>query len=279
MGTDTETPTRAPTAAPTPTPGLQIAATYERTVGASLERVWENVLDWEHLPWLHARAFDEIEKVDAGTWGWRARLTGAGGGESRVALLIDREAGRYVARTGEPPGPVSEIWTELEAASEASTRVRVAFHVPEMPDDSRDAVGRIYVDVYRGLWDEDEEMMRERAERLTERDSPPTDTPVDLGPAAELRARLPHDVVFGGERFRVIDREGELVAHAAVCPHMLGPLFEADGDTDTLECPWHGYAFDASTGRSCDGRALRLPPPPRVEIDATSGRCRLVGPG
>jgi hypothetical protein len=27
-------------------------ATYERTVRASLDRVRENVLDWEHLPWL-----------------------------------------------------------------------------------------------------------------------------------------------------------------------------------------------------------------------------------
>jgi len=262
--------------APIPTPGLQIAATYERTVGASLERVWENVLDWEHLPWLHARAFDDIEKVDAGAWGWRARLTGAGGGESAVALLVDREAGRYVARTGEAPSPVSEIWTELEAESEVTTRVRVAFHVPEMPDDARDAVGRIYVDVYRGLWDEDEEMMRERAERLAEQESSPADTPRDLGAVAELRARLPVDVVFGGERFRVIDRAGELVAHAAVCPHMLGPLFEADGDADTLECPWHGYAFETSTGRSCDGRGLRLPAAPRVEVDGATGRCRLM---
>ena len=33
---------------------LVIAAVYKREVAASLERVWENVYDWEHLPFLHS---------------------------------------------------------------------------------------------------------------------------------------------------------------------------------------------------------------------------------
>lgn len=266
---------------PTPTPGLAIAARYERTLPASLERVWENVLDWEHLPWLHARAFEDIVATDSGAWGWRAELTGAGGGRSTVALLVDRAAGRYVARTGEAPGPVSEIWTELEAQGAHSTHVRVAFHVPEMPAAALESVGRIYVELYTGLWDEDEEMMCERAQRLAEQHAPPADTPLDLGSEAELRAQLPLDIVFGGRRFRIVDRGdggGRLAVHSSVCPHMLGPLHAADGDPDTLECPWHGYAFDARSGRSCDGRGLRLPAAPRVEVDPASGRCRLAPP-
>jgi hypothetical protein len=42
--------------APTPAevaPGLTLAATYKREVHAGIERIWENVLDWEHLPALH----------------------------------------------------------------------------------------------------------------------------------------------------------------------------------------------------------------------------------
>ena len=35
-------------------PDLVVAATYHREVIASLEHVWENVFDWEHLPWLHS---------------------------------------------------------------------------------------------------------------------------------------------------------------------------------------------------------------------------------
>jgi hypothetical protein len=52
---------------------LTTVATYRRTIGASAERVWENVLDWEHLPWLHSGSFSDIVCNGAGEWGWRAR--------------------------------------------------------------------------------------------------------------------------------------------------------------------------------------------------------------
>lgn len=33
---------------------MTLLSTCQRTIHASLERVWENILDWEHLPlaWL-----------------------------------------------------------------------------------------------------------------------------------------------------------------------------------------------------------------------------------
>ena len=43
---------------------LTSVAVYERTIRASLERVWENVLDWEHLPWLHRRTFGHIRLLE-----------------------------------------------------------------------------------------------------------------------------------------------------------------------------------------------------------------------
>ncbi len=265
---------------PEPASDLALAASYERTVHASLERVWENVLDWEHLPWLHARAFESIEKLDAGEWGWRARLGGGGGGgpPSVIELSADREAGRYVVRTGPDGGtaPASEIWTSLAPEAEDRTGVRVEFRVAPLPDDALAAVGRVYADLYTLLWDEDEEMICERAERLHEQASPPPDSAVDLGTESELRARLPLDVVFEGRRFRVIERAGRFVVHATVCPHMLGPLFAADGEEAVLECPWHGYRFDAEGGRSCDGRGLRLPASPAVSLETVPGRCTLV---
>ena len=262
-----------------PNAELAVAATYERTVQASLERVWENVLDWEHLPWLHARAFTSIELIDAGNWGWRAGLGGeAGAAASVIELLVDREAGRYVARTVEGVsggGMGSEIWTSLESKGADLTRVRVEFRVAPMADDVLEAVGRVYVQLYTTLWDEDEEMMHERTERLHELEAAAPASVVDLGTVDELRARLPLDVTFAGRPHRVVELGGALVAHSSVCPHMLGPLYATDGDPTTLECPWHGYVFDARTGRSCDGRGLRLSPPPVVRVDEQTGRCRL----
>jgi hypothetical protein len=46
-------------------------ATCERTINASLERVWENVKDWAYLPHLHADNFNYSELDEADTWGWR----------------------------------------------------------------------------------------------------------------------------------------------------------------------------------------------------------------
>ena len=53
---------------------LALVGVYRRAVHASLERVWENVFDWEHLPHLHHQSFSAIECVDSGDWGWRARI-------------------------------------------------------------------------------------------------------------------------------------------------------------------------------------------------------------
>ena len=102
---------------------------------------------------------------------------------------------------------------------------------------------------------------------------------VDLGHIDELRENLPFDVEFAGRPHRVVELDGRLVAHSVVCPHMLGPLFATDGDGGTLECPWHGYVFDARTGRSCDGRGLRLTVAPEVVIDERTGRCSLAPAG
>ena len=32
---------------------LALAATYTREVRVGIDRIWENLLDWEHLPALH----------------------------------------------------------------------------------------------------------------------------------------------------------------------------------------------------------------------------------
>ena len=83
-------------------------AVYERRVAASLNRVWENVRDWEHLPWLHHESFRSIECRDQGDWGWLARVGLHPAGEIELELRLDGPAGHYVARTREGPGSGTE---------------------------------------------------------------------------------------------------------------------------------------------------------------------------
>jgi nitrite reductase/ring-hydroxylating ferredoxin subunit len=252
-------------------PGRTRVGVHRREVRADVARVWENVLDWEHLPWLHRTSFSRVELVDSGAWGWRARV-GLAPAESEREILLElrtwRDAGRYVARTLEGPGAGTEIWTQLAPRS-AHTGIEVDFFVPGVAPAGAAALGAAYERLYARLWDEDEAMMVRRARELA-RVSPPAERParVALGPEAELRRRLPLLVELGGFGYRVVEVEGELLAHATRCPHRLGPLEDAPIEDGRIRCPWHGYRFDLRSGASCDGRRLRLAPAPRVAIDA-----------
>ena len=254
-------------------------AVYRRRVRASLERVWENVHDWEHLPWLHARSFSRIDLVDSGPWGWRAtiELEPATGSALTLELVRDADADRYVSRTLAGPGAGTEIWTSLAPYGEDHTDVEVEFHVPGVAAADSDAVGAAFTQLYTRLWDEDEAMMRHRAERMAARREAAVAEPdeLELGTLEELRARLPLIVEFGGRRFRIVADADELLVHACDCPHMLGPLDEAVVEDGRVRCPWHGYQFELRGGASADGRGLRLGSAPRLRIDPASNHVRL----
>ncbi len=274
---------------------LVVAGIYERQIGASLERVWENVYDWEHLPYLHSEAFLSIALVDSGDWGWRARVEMRGGSEAIIELIANRDAGHdphYVARTIEGAGAPSEIWTSLDPNAPDRTGIRVEFCVERMPEEALRKVGKGLVGLYTLLWNQDEEMMQARTLALAARDnragskegSGASERENDrlevrqgsgrggystsLGTVDELRARLPLVVELSGHSFRIVEVEGEFVAHSTECPHLLGPLGECATEGGELVCPWHGYAFDLRSGRSTDGRRLRLRTAPTIEIDA-----------
>jgi len=265
-------------------PELVVAGVYEREVAASLERVWENVHDWAHLPWLHAEAFASIERRTAGPWGWHARVGFHGGESAEIELVVDPEALRYVARTLSGAGAPGEIWTALEPRDRERTGIRVEFCVPPAPAAKLERIGQRSVALYRRLWDQDEEMMRQRAQALREREAGGGGSgggscdreELHLGLWEDLRTRLPLVVELAGHRYRLIEVEGSLVAHSVVCPHLLGPLDGAAVESGVVVCPWHGYRFDVRSGRSADGQWLRLRAPPRIEIDSTRGDVRLV---
>ena len=254
-------------------PTLPIA-TYRRTVAASIDRVWENVLDWEHLPYLHHDSVSAIDLLAAGKEGWRAEVKTTpelGGTESEIEVVLDRPRLRYVTKTLGGAGEGTEIWTALRPHEDGRTSIAVDFCVPGVPADQAEAIGGFYVSLYTRLWDQDESMMVERErlllKRRERRPEPVSRGVVRLGPLASLRSRLPLTVEADGPRYRIVAHDGRLVAHAAECPHMGGPLDRALVSDGCITCPWHGYRFDVSTGASMDGRGLRLARAPRVRIE------------
>ncbi len=254
------------------------AAVYERELDVSLERVWENVLDWEHLPHLHSQAFRSIRLVASDAAGWRAEVGIAGSAENAdVDVRLDRPHLRYVTRTLSGAGTGTEIVTLLTPVSAHQTAIRVEFHLPWAPAGAAGHIGEAYRNLYIGLWDQDDAMMRERQRVLDARSSRAAagETSVAIGRVRDLASRLPMDVELGGRRFRVVSIDGRVVAYDLVCPHLGGPLGEGRLDGCEAVCPWHGYRFDVRTGASCDGRSLRLAPAPVVEINACEGDVRL----
>jgi nitrite reductase/ring-hydroxylating ferredoxin subunit len=258
-------------------PPLTSVATYRRTIGASLERVWENVRDWEHLPWLHRESFASIALEQEDERGWRAEvgLRGPAGAVIRLELAASDDR-RYVARTLAGPGAATEIWTRLAPIDARRTDIEVEFLVPDVAPGRVDALGAAYVALYTHLWDQDEAMMQRRSFLLdAPRPGRAAREPVDLGRADELDARLPLRVVFAGRPVVVVRVAGELLAYDALCPHALGPLDDAPLEGGRVVCPWHGKEFDVRSGRGCGAdQHMRLARAPRVEVAGV--RVRLV---
>lgn len=239
---------------------LQLVATYPRQIQASLARVWENVLDWEHLPHLHDTSFSYCELDQAGRWGWRVWSDPDHGGH--IELAVDKD--RYVARSYAGGVQFSEIWTYLSAVDDC-TDIRVEFYATGVNDDNRGDIGELYLSLYRVLWDEDEAMMRERQRRLEQRRE--TRSTVNLGSIAQLRDKAPVRFELNRREYLLSENTTGWVATPTICPHLLGPL-ESSEQPGHLRCPWHGYEFDVKTGKCVtpDHGRCSLGLPPKISL-------------
>jgi len=229
-----------------PETALPHVGTYRRAMDVSLERMYENTLDWEHLPYVHNSSFGSINCVEAGRWGWRAELTDTRGNPSLIELRLDRESRRWITRNIEGSAAGSEIWTHVFVTGERSIEIVVDFFVPDVDPAKRDRIGAAYTNLYHQLYDEDEAMMRIRQHELDQRITSTEITSVDLPKRSQLE--FPHTFELAGRRHVLREINGELVAHAALCPHQLGPLENAELKNGVVTCPWHGYQFDLASG-------------------------------
>lgn len=253
---------------PHPSTRLPHLGTYRRVLPVSIERLYENAIDWAHLPYVHASSFAAIECLAAGADGFRARLTSAEGGESVIELALDRRLRRWITRTVSGRNSGAEIWTHAFAIERRRTDIVVDFFGPDVPDDARARVAAAYVALYTRLYDEDVAMMTERQRQLDRRIETMHASTLDLGSLAALK--LPLEVEFQGRSFVVTRLDASTLAcYAARCPHQLGPLPPQPDADGQVVCPWHGYRFSVETGACLSGQPCRLPSAPRIEIDGS----------
>lgn len=79
-----------------------------------------------------------------------------------------------------------------------------------------------------------------------------------------------------GVKFLIANVNGKFYAIGSVCTHMGGPLEEGVLNGKLVTCPWHGSAFDVTTGKVKEGPAQKDEPKYKVKID---GKNLLVDVG
>jgi nitrite reductase/ring-hydroxylating ferredoxin subunit len=256
---------------------LDHVGSYRRRLPVSLERMYENTLDWQHLPHLHSSSFTSIAIETAGAWGWRAAVTSGEGEQattSRIELNLDRDARRWITRNLAGPHFGAEIWTHVFVVSERVLDIVVDFFVPDVPAEAKAKVGQAYATSYERLYDEDVAMMTERQRQLDQRLDGVDETQV-LELDASITASLPQTVTLSGRRFVLnrldgvdADEEGQWVVYPAQCPHQLGSLEGAPLVDGIVRCPWHGYEFDVRTGACISGSHCQFGRMPKVAEQA-----------
>jgi nitrite reductase/ring-hydroxylating ferredoxin subunit len=257
-----------------PATRLPHVGTYRRVLPVSLERLYENAIDWAHLSHLHRTSFAALRCLDAGPWGFRAEVTSAAGATSTIELRLERVLRRWITRTIAGRNAGAEIWTHAFPVGPRRTDIVVDFFVPGVEAGSRERLTAAFVALYARLYDEDVAMMVERQRELDRRiDSAEAPRVLELGSVDALE--LPLLTRYRGHDFWLSRSGSGLRAYAARCPHQLGPLPDAPAADGTVTCPWHGYRFDVASGECLTGSACRLPPAPTVTV--VDGRLRLEG--
>lgn len=259
----------------TPSFGNQLAhvTTYTRELPISLERMYENAIDWEHLPFLHSTTFSHIEVLSSGDWGWKAKA--ALHPKSRLTsmlleLKLDRAKNRWITKTLAGFGKGTEIWTHAIPIAPNKIKVIVDFYVPKLPSFLKAKYAGQYSALYAQLYDEDLWMMAGRQTQLNKLDKAKTITPKSsmvLGKLSDIKGKLPLTFEFNHQSYRLVELADTLIAHTLSCPHMLGPLKDANIKEGILECPWHGYQFDLKTRKCISGQRCKLAPAPLIKID------------
>ena len=244
---------------------LPHVGTYRRVLPVTLERLYENALDWEHLPYVHQSSFSAIRCQASGHWGWRAEVASPRGTVSVIELKLDRSCRRWITRTLQGSNKGAEIWTNAFAVGADRVDIVVDFFVPGVDAAARDKVGGVYAALYSQLYDEDVAMMVDRQRHLDRKvgGSRREERVLNLGSRGQLR--LPQTQVFAGREYVIAEAAGEILAYPARCPHQLGPLADAPMVAGVVTCPWHGYRFDVRTGECVSGQNCRLGQMPMVE--------------
>lgn len=240
--------------------------TYKRSVPVSLDRMYENALDWAHLPFLHSSSFKSIQPLESGAWGWRADVVDVKNRSMRLELRLDRSSRRWITRNLEGDSKGAEIWTHVFVVADRVLDLVIDFFVPLDNLSGKDKVGLAYAKSYERLYDEDVQMMSERQFEL---DRKVLRRPDDKEVRISVPKELPLKITLSGREYLVNKEKRQWYAYPSRCPHLLGPFLDSQITDGVVVCPWHGFEFDLKTGAQITNReetnSCSLGPLPEVQ--------------
>jgi nitrite reductase/ring-hydroxylating ferredoxin subunit len=214
-------------------PAMIEVGQLSRDVGASRARAIEDEMDWEHLPYVHASTFDEVELIEESKTGWCANVVLKDGTAMEMRVSIDEDGCGYTNATFTDGVENGRAECRVEDTGPDSCRMDFRFFIPEDSPFPREMAGPFYSEMFSRLVDEDEPKMIHRTAAL----------------AAGARAHKP--------RREVLLADGSTVQVPLVCPHQGLPLECEPDAAGIMTCPWHGHRFDARTGRCVSGHKER----------------------
>ena len=80
---------------------------------------------------------------------------------------------------------------------------------------------------------------------------------VKMATLEELPPGTAKEVEHDGRIYALFNVKGRITAIDGLCPHQGGPLADGHVEGDCVSCPWHGWEFDVTTGKSSMGAAMR----------------------
>lgn len=81
---------------------------------------------------------------------------------------------------------------------------------------------------------------------------------IRVGAVADVPPGAGTVVTAEGKTLAIFNVEGTYYAVDNTCPHRGGPLGEGDLDGRIVSCPWHGWAWDVTSGANVNNPAVRV---------------------
>jgi nitrite reductase/ring-hydroxylating ferredoxin subunit len=90
---------------------------------------------------------------------------------------------------------------------------------------------------------------------------------VEVAETKDIQSSNMKAIDLAGEKFCIVNIEGNYNAIGNVCTHVGGPLNEGTLEGYDVECPWHGSKFDVRTGEPTKPPARQAVPTYEVKVE------------